>query len=84
MSVGGRAKREATTPEAAVDKACDGVVLVHKNMTVTCTNRACTAGDDPFPRLMNRHTCFVACADALGSICPRCGDDSPPELRIVR
>lgn len=63
-----RAVRKTRSRGACATDLCLGTVVIHRDLTVTCTE--CTVSDRR--SVANRHIWFIACEHALGSLCPRC------------
>jgi hypothetical protein len=65
--------------------ACDGVIIVHVDRTITCTNPDCDVVDSVLD-LFDRHCWFIPCAETLGSRCPTCRSlsDQPKLHAFVR
>jgi len=86
LSEAGRHRRwsRETNDPASISPAgqsayCDGTVVIHKDLTVTCTEVNCFSARDDRRNVVSRHSWFTACADTLGVLCPRCnsGDEWP-------
>jgi hypothetical protein len=51
---------------------CDGMVIIHVDRVVTCSNPRCDAALFGIGAVLDRHGWFVACTTTLGSECPIC------------
>ncbi|HTZ07673.1 MAG TPA: hypothetical protein VMB72_01295 [Acidimicrobiales bacterium] len=58
---------------------CPGIVVVHHDQSMTCTQESCRADDELYPRgsegWLLAHAAFYGC-DAVLRHCPRCAQPS--------
>jgi hypothetical protein len=57
---------------------CDGVVIVHRDRSATCTDTRCSQPPTETRALIGCHSWFVPCTESLLDGCPRC--ESADEL----
>ena len=65
----------------ADDRFCDGMVIIHSNRAVICSDPKCDASSYGIGAVLDRHGWFVAGTDTLGAECSICRS-SPHRLTV--
>jgi len=61
---------------------CGGIVVIHRDLSLTCTQHPCGASPTHPPGSdgwLFAHVGYYSCDVVLGERCPRCHPTSPPE-----
>jgi hypothetical protein len=59
-------------PVEVGEPLCNGMVIIHVDRVVTCTDPMCEAALGGMGAVLDQHSWFVSCAKTLGPECPIC------------